>query len=144
MPRSDAMVSSKGNCAISRLGAKYRDIAGQLKKEAKEKEAKDKKVKITPAMRKRNEQVAENMREKSREAFDKAAQSLRPYLKRDPTDPGLHFHLAAAWYGAGKPELAREEASKARRLDGEVRPPRNLTNDQREQLAKWLGEDSAR
>jgi hypothetical protein len=127
----------------ARLTGKYLSAAGQLEKEAKE-EPKDKKVKVTPAMRKSKQTAADSLKGKAREAFDNAAKSLRAYMKRDPTDPFLHFHLAGAFHGAGKPEMAREEAQKALRLDATVKPPRNLTSEQREQLMKMLGKESAR
>jgi hypothetical protein len=109
-----------------------------------EKEAKDKNVKITPAMRKRNELAAEKKKADARDAYHRAAEALRSYRKRDPTDPSLHFHLASAFHGADKTELAREEARAALRLDALVKPPRHLTSEQREQLTKWLGKESAR
>jgi O-antigen ligase len=124
---------------FTRFAGKYLHYAGEL-----EKEAKDKKAKITQPMRKRNETVAEGLRGKARESYHSAAETLRAYLKRDPTDPTLRYYLAAALRGEGKTELAADVAREALRLDDRVKPPRNLTISQREQLLGWLGKESAR
>jgi len=69
---------------------------------------------------------------------------VRRYLRRDPHDPALHYRLAAVLFEAGKTEEGRKEALEARRLDELARPPRKLSDRQQEQVAAWLGKDSAK
>jgi hypothetical protein len=75
---------------------------------------------------------------------EQAAKILEPYVRRDPTNPDLHYHLAVALYSADKPDAARKEANDAFWLDNRVGAPRKLTHLQREQLMNWLGKESER
>jgi hypothetical protein len=52
--------------------------------------------------------------------------------------------MAAVLFEAGRTLPGRVEAEKARLLDERVSPPRNLSDQQREQVRRWLGKDSTR
>ena len=51
------------------------------------------------------------------------------------------MRLASALYEAKDPRAA-VIAGEARRLDHLVKPPRGLSDPQRQQLEKWLGKES--
>jgi O-antigen ligase len=68
-----------------------------------------------------------------------AVAPLRRLTQLDPSDAGLCYRLAEALFQADKKEAAREEARAALRLDETTHPARKLSNEQREQLQKWLG-----
>jgi hypothetical protein len=106
-----------------------------------EKQIKDPKHPVNDRMRAR--QGVDSLRKKRTEEFRLAAEALGAYLPRDRTDPELHMRLAATLYEIKSP-LAPSVAQKARELDGLVKPPRGLSDPQREQLAKWLGKESAK
>jgi hypothetical protein len=76
-----------------------------------------------------------------KEQYRLAALALDAYRKRDPTDPLIHFQLAEAYFGEGNTTVALERAEQARKLDCLVREPRKLTDQQRQQLEKWLAKE---
>jgi tetratricopeptide (TPR) repeat protein len=90
------------------------------------------------------EQVIRTNRLLAQRHFAKAAEALQKYIPRDPTNPNLHFHMAYALYSAGNTEAGRKEADDAFDLDRRAGTPRKLTDQQREQLAEWLRQDSKR
>lgn len=79
----------------------------------------------------------------AREQCRLAAQTLEQYLPNDPHDANLHYALARAWFKAGEKKKGREQAEEARRLDNlRTSPRRKLTDQQRQQLQKWLPQPS--
>jgi hypothetical protein len=170
-PRSDAAKKSLAWAALAREANKegfagYEvefDVRTQVARrflgegEKLEKMAKDSKVNLEKAAkdkkinrRQENQKIQQSLRTaaqlrlKAREHFVPAAEILQEYLPRNPTDPVLHYHIADALKSASKIEASREEARAAQRLDNKVKPPRNLTLRQREQVDSWLKADSAR
>ena len=91
--------------------------------------------------RARARQAVDRIQAQRRQQFELAAAALTAYLPRDPTDPLLRMKLASALYEAKSP-LAPAMAQEARRLDHLVKPPRSLSDPQRQQLEKWLGKES--
>ena len=108
-----------------------------------EKEAKDAKLKLTVPQREKSLREALSLKHQAKEQYVLAAEALRRYLPRDPTNPMLRFHLADALNKAGQKAECRKEAREALRLDDMAAPPRNLANPQREQAEQWLKPDSA-
>ena len=106
-----------------------------------EKQIKDPKHPVNDRMRAR--QLVDRLQEQRREQFRLAGEAIGAYLPRDRTDPELNMRLASVFYESKNP-LAPAIAEKARRLDHVVKPPRGLTDRQREQLEKWLGKESGK
>ena len=75
-----------------------------------------------------------------KEQYQLAANVLKLYLPRDPTDSRLHYQLAEALYQAGEPDEAKPEAEKALKLaELNKHPMRTLTKVQKKQLREYLG-----
>lgn len=123
--------------------------ADRLEKEKqkdKEKEkGKDKAAKPTPPQ---NEvaiaQRIVQLRQDGRKQFGFAADLLEKYIPKDPNDPRLRYAIASALFGAGRESEGRTFAEQARKLDAAAKPPRNLPDQQREQIEKWLQGESKR
>jgi hypothetical protein len=105
------------------------DIRGKLKTDET----------LVPARKDALRQQAEKHDQQRKQRFKKAARLTAEYLPRDPTDPRLHYRLAATRREAGLPGW-REPAREALRLDELLPPdsPRKLTASQRVELRKWL------
>jgi hypothetical protein len=109
-----------------------------------EKDAKDKKLKLSAQQREQSLRAARVLKSKAQREYELAAEALLAYLPRNPTDPVLRFNLADNLNKAGKVEKSRKQAAEALRLDDKVAPPRNLDRQQREQVELWLKNVSAR
>jgi hypothetical protein len=110
-----------------------------------DKDLKGPKAKKMPApQREKNMRTSFQLRAKARLHYHDAAKALRAYLKRDPTNPVLHYFLAEALNGTNELKDRGREAQKALNLDDDARPPRNLSGAQREQAEKWAPADSSR
>ena len=114
------------------------------------KDKKDKKdqaeKKLSPTARK----VAEAWRDQLRnkvvpDAYKQAAAAIEAYVPRDPANPLLRYQLAAARLNANDFEGAKKAAQEAHDLDRKIGPdrPRSLSDQQRAQVKRWLGEKSA-
>jgi tetratricopeptide (TPR) repeat protein len=113
--------------------------------EALEKQKPDPKRPVSAAERTK---TVLRLRTAAREHFRDAARALeaynRPREPRDPHDPALKVLLAEALFGEGRAKEAREQARQAERLNEKACPPRNLTNEQRQQVEAWLKKESGR
>jgi O-antigen ligase len=121
-----------------RLAVVLEAEASQLKAEVRENK------KLTRADREQRLKKATERESQAKDQWQLAYKALQPYLRRDPTTPIWHYMLADALDKAGKTADSRQEAAEARRLDGLVKAPRKLNDDQRKQLDAWLGKESSR
>lgn len=98
-----------------------------------------------PGSAKERAQAVLRLRMTAKRRFADAAAALEAYYRqRDPMDPVLRVLLAEALFGEGRDREALEQARAARRLDERVRPPRKLSDQQRQQVEGWLKKVSAR
>jgi hypothetical protein len=126
-------------------------IDEDLKKDREpKKDAKDKKDKNAPKLSPTARKVAEAWRDELRNKvvpneYRHAALALEAYVPRDPANPLLRYQLAAARLSANDFEGARKAAQEAHDLDRKIGPgrPRSLSDQQRDQVKRWLGEKSA-
>jgi hypothetical protein len=111
----------------------------------KDREKKVRSEKLSPTARK----VAEAWRDELRNKvvpneYKQAAASLEAYVPRDPVNPLLRYQLAAARLNANDFEGAKQAAQEAHDLDKKIGPdrPRSLSEQQRGQVKRWLGDKS--